>query len=140
MFFTWTDENGVFIKDNIIGDKSLRSGILIQNNGKISNAKSPIVDPSFLSQLTTAHNGYLTFAVEYGLLFSALFFGIIIKFVLDMYRNIDDENFILYLCLVAFFVQNFTNDMLYSADIFIVFNLIFSIIYFSTKSFSDRKV
>ncbi len=140
LFFTWTDENGVFIKENIIGDKSLRSGILIQNNGKISNAKSPIVDPSFLSQLTTAHNGYLTFAVEYGLLFSALFFGIIIKFVLNMYRNIDDENFILYLCLVAFFVQNFTNDMLYSADIFIVFNLIFSIIYFSTKSFSERKV
>ena len=49
----------------IIGDKSLRSGILTSKKGLISNQSSPIVDPSFLSQLTTAHNGYLTFAVEY---------------------------------------------------------------------------
>ena len=76
IFFSWTDENGVFLQDNIIGDKSLRSGILVQDNGMISSAKSPIVDPSFLSQLTTAHNGYLTFAVEYGLLISFYFLGL----------------------------------------------------------------
>ena len=73
-FFYWTNEEGVFLQDNVIGDKSLRSGILIQKNGKIIKSSSPIVDPSFLSQLTTAHNGYLTFAVEYGLLISILFF------------------------------------------------------------------
>ena len=74
IFFNWTNEEGVYTANNVIGDKSLRSGILIQENGKLSNQRSPIVDPSFLSQLTTAHNGYLTFAVEYGLFISILFF------------------------------------------------------------------
>ena len=48
-----------FLDVNVLGDKSLRSGVLIQRNGKIFNTKPPIVDPSFLSQLTTAHNGFL---------------------------------------------------------------------------------
>ncbi len=29
IFFSWTDENGVFLQENVIGDKSLRSGILV---------------------------------------------------------------------------------------------------------------
>jgi len=140
IFFSWTDENGVFVQDNVIGDKSLRSGILIQKNGKISNAESPIVDPSFLSQLTTAHNGYLTFAVEYGLILSILIFATIFRFVLLLFQKIDDQSMILFLCLVSFFIQNFTNDMLYSADIFILFNFIFSTIAYLTSSFSDKKV
>ncbi len=140
LFFSWTDQNGVFVQDNVIGDKSLRSGILVQRNGKISNAESPIVDPSFLSQLTTAHNGYLTFAVEYGLILSILIFSTIFRFVLSLFQNIDDQSMILFLCLVAFFVQNFTNDMIYSADIFILFNFLFSMIAYLTNSFSDKKV
>ena len=62
-FFT-----GLILKEyfwNTIGDKSLRSGLLFQKNGFLSNTSAPIVDPSYLSQLTTAHNGYLTFAVEF---------------------------------------------------------------------------
>ena len=139
IFFSWTNENGVFVQDNVIGDKSLRSGILIQENGMISSAKSPIVDPSYLSQLTTAHNGYLTFAVEYGLLISLIFFGIIFLFVFNIFKTIDDKNIILFLCLLAFLIQNLTNDMLYSADIFVLFNIIFSVIYYFVTPLSDKK-
>ena len=105
----------------------------------ISSAKSPIVDPSFLSQLTTAHNGYLTFAVEYGLLISLLFFGIIFLFVLNIFKIINDKNIILFLCLLAFLIQNLTNDMLYSADIFVLFNVVFSITFYLTTPLTDKK-
>ena len=74
----------VYIQDNVIGDKSLRSGILVQKDGKISNQSSPIVDPSYLNQLTTAHNGYLTFAVEYGLLFAAFLFSNIFLYLRNL--------------------------------------------------------
>ena len=53
LFLYWANEEGVFLESNTIGDKSLRSGVLIQKEGKISNTQPPIVDPSFLSQLTT---------------------------------------------------------------------------------------
>ena len=80
LFFYWASPEGVFLKMNTVGDKSLRSGVLIQKNGQIENTKPPIVDPSFLSQLTTAHNGYLTFSVEFGLILSLLFFFIFFVF------------------------------------------------------------
>ena len=35
LFFRWTNEEGVFIEENTIGDKSLRSGILIQKMEKL---------------------------------------------------------------------------------------------------------
>tara|TARA_B100000900_G_scaffold414864_1_gene442831 strand:- start:8677 stop:10761 length:2085 start_codon:yes stop_codon:yes gene_type:complete len=138
IFFSWTDENGVFLQENVIGDKSLRSGILVQENGIISSAKSPIVDPSYLSQLTTAHNGYLTFAVEYGLLISVIFFGIIFFFVFNIFMATNDKNIILFLCLLAFIIQNLTNDMLYSADIFVLFNVIFSAIFYLITPLTDK--
>ena len=85
-FFIGLMKNGVFLDANYIGDKSLRSGVLIQKNGKISNTSPPIVDPSFLSQLTTAHNGYLTFAVEYGLFISILFY-LVYFFIFKTIKN-----------------------------------------------------
>ena len=56
--------------------------MLVQNNGFLSNTKAPIVDPSYLSQLTTAHNGYLTFAVEFGLTISIIFYLIFIYLII----------------------------------------------------------
>ena len=44
---------------------------------KYSNTSPPIVDPSFLSQLTTAHNGYLTFSVEFGIFIQFYLFSIL---------------------------------------------------------------
>ena len=139
LFFYWTDEEGVFTEPNVIGDKSLRSGLLVAKNGFISNQSSPIVDPSFLSQLTTAHNGYLTFAVEYGLFIALIFYLIIFYYMYKIILISDNQSKIIYLCLVAFTIQNITNDMFYSADLFILFNLIFSIIVYSTKLFETKK-
>ena len=140
IFFSWTNDEGVYLAENIIGDKSLRSGILISKNGLISNQSSPIVDPSFLSQLTTAHNGYLTFAVEYGLLLASLFYLVIGIFILKIYIYKSKNDDFLFLCLLAFLIQNITNDMLYSADIFILFNLVLSIMFYLSKSFDLRKL
>ena len=140
LFFTWADQEGVFINENTIGDKSLRSGILVQQDGKISSTSSPIVDPSYLSQLTTAHNGYLTFAVEYGLLVSIIFFGIIIKFIIYLFQNLNNQNLFIALGLIAFLIQNITNDMIYSPDAFLMFNLFFSILYSSISPLLDKKL
>jgi hypothetical protein len=140
LFFKWADQEGVFTNQNTIGDKSLRSGILIQQEGKISSTSSPIVDPSYLSQLTTAHNGYLTFAVEYGLLISILFFGIIFKFTIYLLQNINNHNLFIALGLIAFLVQNITNDMIYSPDVFLMFNLFFSMLYSFISPLSDKNL
>ena len=139
LYFYWANDEGVYIQDNVIGDKSLRSGILVQKNGKISNQSSPIVDPSYLSQLTTAHNGYLTFAVEYGLLFATLFYLAIFFFIYELYKNIDNETMLLFLTLIAFLVQNITNDLIYSSDMFILFNLIIAYLFYLTKPLEIKK-
>ena len=138
LFFKWTDEEGVFVEENTIGDKSLRSGILTQQKGKIANSSSPIVDTSFLSQLTTAHNGYLTFTVEYGLLISVLFFVVIFRAIITLLTKLNDENIFIFLGLLAFLIQNITNDMIYSPDAFLLFNIFISIIYSSTTPVSVK--
>ena len=139
LYFYWANDEGVYIQDNVIGDKSLRSGILVQKNGKISNQSSPIVDPSYLSQLTTAHNGYLTFAVEYGLLFAAVFYLVIFFFIYEIYKIIENETMILFLAIIAFLVQNITNDLIYSSDMFILFNLIIAYLFYLTKPLEIKK-
>ena len=106
LFFYWADSEGGFLNTNYIGDKSLRSGLLIQQNGKISNTSPPIVDPSFLSQLTTAHNGYLTFSVEFGLLFSILFYLVIIFSMFRMLNKINSINVFPYLAIIMFLILN----------------------------------
>ena len=138
IFFNWTNEEGVYTANNVIGDKSLRSGILIQENGKLSNQRSPIVDPSFLSQLTTAHNGYLTFAVEYGLFISILFFLVVFFFIFKLINELTKENIFLFLCLTAFLFQNLTNDMIYSSDAFILFNLVYALIIYSINPLETK--
>ena len=139
LFFYWADSEGVFLNTNYIGDKSLRSGLLIQQNGKISNTSPPIVDPSFLSQLTTAHNGYLTFSVEFGLLFSILFYSVIIFGMFRTLNKIDSINIFPYLAIIMFLIQNITNDMIYSPDMFVLFILSIGVFVQSTKSLDTKK-
>ena len=139
IFFYWTNQDGVFQADNVIGDKSLRSGILIQQNGKLSNQQAPIVDPSYLSQLTTAHNGYLTFAVEYGLFISMLFFLVIFSFIFKLINELNKENIFLFMCLTSFLFQNLTNDMIYSSDAFILFNIVYALIIYSINPLESKK-
>ena len=139
-FFYWADENGVYIDANVLGDKSLRSGVFIQKNGKLSNTKPPIVDPSFLSQLTTAHNGYLTFTVEYGLLFSILFYSILTFFMIYIFRNTSRSNYFLFATLIIFIIQNFTNDLIYSPDMYLLFNICLSFNFYLIKPSAEIKL
>ena len=107
IFFSWTNDEGVYLADNIIGDKSLRSGILTSKNGFISNQSSPIVDPSFLSQLTTAHNGYLTFSVEFGVIISVLFYFIIFYYILKFLFSKKFNNIFALLAVLMFLFQKY---------------------------------
>ena len=137
LFFYWADEEGVFIQTNTIGDKSLRSGVIVQENGKISNSQPPIVDPSFLSQLTTAHNGYLTFGVEFGIVLSILFYLIIFYFIYQILFSTNLANVFALIAVLMFLFQNFTNDMIYSPDMFILLIISFAFCFQSIKP-SDR--
>ena len=122
-FLQWADKDGAMKDNYIVGDKSLRSGILSQKNGFLTNKNSPIVDPSNLSQLTTAHNGYLTFSVEFGLFWSLIFYAIMIFSIIYIFQNIDQSqsNLVMFLSLVIFMITNLTNDMIYSPDIYLLF-------------------
>ena len=133
LFFYWANPDGVFLDANYIGDKSLRSGVLIQKNGKISNTSPPIVDPSFLSQLTTAHNGYLTFSVEFGIFMSILFYLVFFIFILKQFILANSNNAFTFLAMMMFFVLNLTNDMIYSPDMFVLLIISIGINYQSTK-------
>ena len=122
-FLRWADEDGAIKDSYVLGDKSLRSGILSQKNGILISKDSPIVDPSFLSQLTTAHNGYLTFSVEFGLIWSIFLFSIFIYIFRSIYLKIGKQNYqiLIFLTLIIFLITNLTNDMLYSPDIYLLF-------------------
>ena len=130
-FLRWADEEGSIKDSYVLGDKSLRSGILSQKEGSLISKDSPIVDPSFLSQLTTAHNGYLTFSVEFGLIWSIFLFSIFIYIFRKIYSNINKQNYeiIIFLTLIIFLITNLTNDMLYSPDIYLLFVLCLALNY-----------
>ena len=122
LFFSWTNSDGEYV--NQLGDKSLRSGVLVQKNGKISSEQPPLASSSYLSQLTTAHNGYLTFFVEYGLLQGLIFFIILIFLVFNKSNIINDNQLILIFSLLYFLIHNITNDLIYSPDAIIFFMII----------------
>ena len=125
LFFSWTNSDGEYV--NQLGDRSLRSGVLVQKNGKISNEQPPLASSSYLSQLTTAHNGYFTFFVEYGLLQGLIFFIILIFLVFNKYNLMNDNQLILIFSLLYFLIHNITNDLIYSPDAIIFFMIILGV-------------
>tara|TARA_B100001057_G_scaffold376264_1_gene381357 strand:- start:122797 stop:125223 length:2427 start_codon:yes stop_codon:yes gene_type:complete len=125
LFFNWTNSDGEYV--NQLGDKSLRSGVLVQKNGKIANEQPPLASSSYLSQLTTAHNGYLTFFVEYGLLQGLVFFIILIFLVFNKFNSMNDEKLILIFSLLYFLIHNITNDLIYSPDSILFFMILLGI-------------
>ena len=125
LFFSWTNSDGEYV--NQLGDKSLRSGVLVQKNGKISSEQPPLASSSYLSQLTTAHNGYLTFFVEYGLLQGLIFFIVLIFLVFNKSNIINDNQLILIFSLLYFLIHNITNDLIYSPDAIIFFMIILGV-------------
>ena len=125
LFFNWTNSDGEYV--NQLGDKSLRSGVLVQKNGKIANEQPPLASSSYLSQLTTAHNGYLTFFVEYGLLQGLIFFIMLIFLVFNKFNLMKDEKLILIFSLLYFLIHNITNDLIYSPDAILFFMIMLGI-------------
>ena len=87
MYFFWIEEV-ISGYANFVGGQSLRSGKLISTDGQFDS----IISNFSLSQydeITTSHNGFLTMAVEYGLLIILLIMIFIIYLII---RNCNKEN------------------------------------------------
>ena len=130
MYFFWIEDvaNGY---SNFLGGQSLRSGRLISENGQFSS----IISDFSLSQydeITTSHNGFLTMAVEYGLLPVLV---IISSLILIIFKNLGHRNQLELSILFAFLTQNLTNDLVYSPDVAIYFWIIPT--YLMSKVFKD---
>jgi len=140
LFFEWADSTGTY--SNKVGDLSLSSGVLATNDNKIVSLSGKITSNSHLNQLTTAHNGYLTFAVEYGVLLSVIFYSLIF-FILFKTIFDKDKNQFSKIVLIAFIIQNLTNDLIYSPDaslfLFLCISYLVSGYYSSISKFSSAK-
>tara|TARA_B100000029_G_scaffold34828_1_gene32713 strand:- start:1254 stop:3248 length:1995 start_codon:yes stop_codon:yes gene_type:complete len=120
MYFFWIEnvDNGYV---NYLGGKSLRSGNLISNNGKFATSNIPEFDISQYDEITTSHNGFLTMAVEYGILPVSL----IVLFCLYLILKNFQKTYTLELTIfLMFLLQNLTNDLIYSPDVSIYFWII----------------
>ena len=119
MYFFWIEEV-ISGYANIVGGQSLRSGKLISTDGNFDS----IISNFSLSQydeITTSHNGFLTMAVEYGLLITLLILFFIIYLIL---KNYNKENEIEVALLFMLLTQNITNDLIYAPDVAIYFWII----------------
>ena len=119
MYFFWIEEV-ISGYANIVGGQSLRSGKLISTDGNFDS----IISNFSLSQydeITTSHNGFLTMAVEYGLLIILLILFFIIFLII---RNYKKENEIEVALLFMLLTQNITNDLIYAPDVAIYFWII----------------
>ena len=114
LFFTWTNEEGEF--KYIIGDRSLRSGLLYADGSFFESGNPPTVDSAHLSQLTTAHNGFLTFAVEYGVILSIIDVSFFLYALRIGIKKGDEAGNVLVALLSLLLIQNLTNDLIYAPD------------------------
>ena len=137
LFFEWADNTGTY--SSKVGDLSLSSGVLATNIDKIVALEGRITSNSHLNQLTTAHNGYLTFAVEYGVLLSVIIYSLIF-FILLKSNSDKNKNQFSKIVLIVFLLQNFTNDLIYSPDaslfLFLCISYLVSGYYSSISRFS----
>ena len=114
LFFTWTNEEGEF--KYIIGDRSLRSGLLYADESFFESGSPPTVDSAHLSQLTTAHNGFLTFAVEYGVILSIIVVSFFLYALRIGIKKGDEAGNVLVTLLSLLLIQNLSNDLIYAPD------------------------
>jgi len=116
MYFFWVEDvSSGYI--NYLGGQSLRSAKLISENYEFKTTESEF-SLSQYDEITTAHNGFLTFAVEFGLLPTLLILiSLVILFTKNYFRLTKVENLI-FLMIIT---QNFTNDLIYSPDVAIYF-------------------
>ena len=126
MYFFWV-EDIISGYSNYLGGQSLRSGKLITDNGQFRSITSDF-SLSQYDEITTSHNGFLTMAVEYGLIPVAL---IVISILYSIIKNANYKNHFEITIIFALLTQNLTNDLIYSPDVAIYFWII--PIYFVTK-------
>ena len=119
MYFFWVDDiqSGY---SNFLGGQSLRSGQLIADDGKFNTIISEFSLSQF-DEITTSHNGFLTMAVEYGLIVVLIILFLIFYSIFKNFESTYDIELALFLML---FTQNLTNDLVYAPDVAIYFWLI----------------
>ena len=119
MYFFWIEDvtSGY---SNYLGGMSLRSEKLISDNGQFQSITSDF-SLSQYDEITTSHNGFLTMAVEYGLIPVAL---IIISLFYLILKNFNHKNHFEISIMLALVTQNLTNDLIYSPDVAIYFWII----------------
>jgi hypothetical protein len=119
MYFFWVDDiqSGY---SNFLGGQSLRSGQLIADDGKFNTIISEFSLSQF-DEITTSHNGFLTMAVEYGLIIVLLILLLIFYSIFNNFKRAYDIELALLFMLLT---QNLTNDLIYAPDVAIYFWLI----------------
>ena len=119
MYFFWVEDiqSGY---SNYLGGQSLRSGQLIADEGKFNTIISEFSLSQF-DEITTSHNGFLTMAVEYGLIVVLIILFLIFYSIFKNFESTYDIELALFLML---FTQNLTNDLVYAPDVAIYFWLI----------------
>jgi len=68
-----------------------------------------------------------------------LFYSVIIFGMFRTLNKIDSINIFPYLAIIMFLIQNITNDMIYSPDMFVLFILSIGVFVQSTKSLDTKK-
>ena len=119
MYFFWVEDiqSGY---SNYLGGQSMRSGQLIADEGKFNSVISEFSLSQF-DEITTSHNGFLTMAVEYGLIVVLIILFLIFYSIFKNFESTYDIELALFLML---FSQNLTNDLVYAPDVAIYFWLI----------------
>jgi len=119
MYFFWVEDiqSGY---SNYLGGQSMRSGQLIADEGKFNSIISQFSLSQF-DEITTSHNGFLTMAVEYGLIVVLIILFLIFYSIFKNFESTYDIELALFLML---FTQNLTNDLVYAPDVAIYFWLI----------------
>ena len=129
MYFFWIEDvtSGY---SNYLGGMSLRSEKLISDNGQFRSITSDF-SLSQYDEITTSHNGFLTMAVEYGLI-PVAFIMITVSYLIFM--NFNYKNHFEISIILALITQNLTNDLIYSPDVAIYFWMIPSYFLIKTRN------
>ena len=116
MYFFWI-ENVNEGYSNYLGGQSIRTEKIIINDNNFETTVSNYTISQY-DEITTAHNGFLTMAVEYGSIITILIiFGLFFLILKNFYRENNFELSLIFLLLT----QNLTNDLIYAPDVAIFF-------------------
>ena len=119
MYFFWIEDIEFGYAD-FLGGQSMRSGQLIIDNGNFDSKISDF-NVSQYDEITTSHNGFLTMAVEYGAFPIVI---LLLMIIISVSKNLRNNYDLLIGIFLMMFIQNLTNDLIYSPDVSIYFWLI----------------